>query len=274
MGKRSNKERINDDATTTQAPRFRTVATLFYIQRQDRTAAEGAFEAVADLNGTHACRGAGKNQVARAEGHIARDVGNKRVDGENHLRRVALLHGLPVARKGEIEVVNRAAQFLETDKGAEHGTAVKAFRHQPGEAGGLGLPLQVAGGEIDAESHGVVVLMGKARLDAFAQPVYAHHHFRFMLEVVGKIGVEQRQLLGVEGAVGLKEESRLGGHRGLHLTGMGGIVANNTQYLHDVAALVVIMVVDDVDAARMGGIETVDRLEALGIAQRVKTNIQ
>ena len=91
---------------------------------------------------------------------------------------------------------------------------------------------------------------------------------------MGKIGVEQRQLLGVEGAVGLKEESRLGGHRGLHLTGMGGIVANNTQYLHDVAALVVIMVVDDVDAARMGGIETVDRLEALGIAQRVKTNIQ
>ena len=88
MGKRSNKERINDDATTTQAPRFRTVATLFYIQRQDRTAAEGAFEAVADLNGTHACRGAGKNQVARLERNTLADVRNNPGNGKDEVLRV------------------------------------------------------------------------------------------------------------------------------------------------------------------------------------------
>lgn len=195
-------------------------------------ALEESVKMVADGYGAYARGCAGEDEVAGTQGDEAREVGDKLVNVENHVGGVALLHKAAVEQEGEVEVADGLAEFLQGYERTDDGTPIKAFGKEPGHTRGFGLPLEVAGGEVDAESCGTIVFAGKAGLDALAEAVDADNHFDFVLDVGGEIGVEERQLFGVERAVGLFEKDGFGGDGGVHLAGMGGIVAYNAEDFH------------------------------------------
>ena len=65
--------------------------------------------------------------------------------------------------------------------------------------------LQVAGREVDAQAHLVVVAVGKAWGDVLAQLVDAHHQLGFVVEPFGKVGDEEGLAALENGRVGLHE---------------------------------------------------------------------
>lgn len=66
--------------------------------------------------------------------------------------------------------------------------------------------LQVTGREVDAERHGVVVAMSKARGHGLAELADADHHFALIVDAAQVIGHEKRFLIPLEARVGLEED--------------------------------------------------------------------
>ena len=121
---------------------------------------------VIDMHGTYAQWSARIEQVPRLEGEEAADVGNQRIDGEEHVGCTSLLHGLAV----DVKVEGQCLYIAETLFGnpfADGRRAVKAFAEFPGLSLLPEPALPVACGKVNPHGHGIVVSVGEALGDGF-----------------------------------------------------------------------------------------------------------
>ena len=163
----------------------------FTVECEHLAVFEPAFQTVADVNRTNACRGAGIEQVARLQREELRDVGDDLINGVEHIRGTALLHGLAIDVEMEVQAqetrlfagrLRIRQQFLLGYPLADGGRAVESLADGPGLTCLRSFLLQVTGCEVDAYRQGVVVTVGKALGDVLTQPTDAYHHLRLVVD--------------------------------------------------------------------------------------------
>ena len=72
------------------------IVRLLAVELQHLELVDIPLQMVIDMHGTYAHWSARIEQVPRLEGEEAADVGNQRIDGEEHVGCTSLLHGLAV----------------------------------------------------------------------------------------------------------------------------------------------------------------------------------
>jgi hypothetical protein len=183
-------------------------------------------------------RRAGEKQVAHAQGHVARHDGDQPVDREKHVARAAALAHFAVDRQFEPQIPHVAAQLGEGDEGrSDRRRVVEGLRALPRQPPGDGLPLQVAGREVDAEPHLVVIAVGEAFGDGFADPVDPHHQFALVVHLVGEGGDVEGVVVAQQRRVGLEEPEGFGAlgresRRAVQLLGVGRVISSYADDFH------------------------------------------
>ena len=185
---------------------------------------------VVHVDGANADRGAGEEHVARLQCEEAADVADEFIHLIQHVARTPRLHRLPIDVEVELQILHFPLLFRKRlfanpvpppfreglGVGFQlfplpyRGTAVEGFGYLPGVTVVLQPTLQVAGGEVDAHGHGVVVAVSKALADVFAKPADAHHHFHFM--------IHPPQMLRQEEWLAVLQQCRLGFHEHYRLS--------------------------------------------------------
>ena len=144
---------------------------------------------------------------------------------------MALLRPFAVELHPESDVTN-ILQTLDTLEFSNHSRAIKSLGFLPWMAFGLALILQVASGEIDADSDGVNIGHCLVFTDIMARPANSQHQFCLVMNFVAELGIGERLTLRQQGRVGLHEKHRLGGQRIVQFLDVGQIVAPNANHLH------------------------------------------
>ena len=125
-----------------------------------------------------ACTGpapAGEEQVAHAQCHVLRHGGDEPVHREEQLPHVARLAALSVHVESEAEPCDVASRLREPDEPRREGyRVVERLRALPRQPFGGGLPLQVAGREVDAHPHFVVITVREPFGDGPSDAADAH----------------------------------------------------------------------------------------------------
>ena len=134
------------------------------------------------------------------------------------------------------------AEFLNIHPFSDGGRAIETLGDGPWASQFLGLPLHIAGCEIDAHGNGIVVAVGKTHGDILAQAADAHHQLGLIVDAAHEVGNEKRFAVFQQGRVGLGKDDGLGSlslclfrekHDVVELRGMFGIVHANGKDLHD-----------------------------------------
>ena len=160
-------------------------------------------------------------------------MGYQLVHGKNHIACIALLHHFAVTGEREIKIVDRATKLFQRHERTDYSAPVKTLGHQPGQPSSLGVTLQVACREVDTQRHRIVISVSKLRLNTLPEPINSHNDLHLVLQVVGKVRVEQGQLFRIQRTVWFQKESGFFRHGGLHLARMRGIIAYDAQNLHN-----------------------------------------
>lgn len=133
---------------------------------------------------------AGEQYVADFEGVVAGHSGDEPVDVPMEPGAVPAHGGLAVAVQGEGVGGGGVVRFF--DPVAQGDRSVEAF----GDVDGLALSgeavVEVLGGEVDGGSQCIVVFVGEACVDVFAQSADAYGQFGFGGDAAGKFGQEER----------------------------------------------------------------------------------
>ena len=134
-----------------------------------------------------------------------------------------------------------AAQLLQRyELGREGRRAVECLAALPRQPFGDGLPLQVAGREVDAQSHLVVIAVRETFGDALAYAVDAYDQLAFVVHLLREGGDVERVVVAQQRRVGLEEPGRLRRARraaadlAVELLGVCGVVACYADDFHGV----------------------------------------
>ena len=161
---------------------------------------------------------AGEQYVADFEGVVAGHSGDEPVDVPMEPGAVPAHGGLAVAVQGEGVGGGGVVRFF--DPVAQGDRSVEAFGDVDGLALGRQAVVEVLGGEVDGGSQCIVVFVGEACVDVFAQSADAYGQFGFGGDAAGKFGQEER-IAFVQGAgIGFEEDGGLRG-RGGSVLGIG-----------------------------------------------------
>ena len=185
---------------------------LPYIEIQQFPFPQVALQMLADADGTYARRRAGEQQVAHLQCHEAADVDYDVIHTEQHVGRTATLHRSSVDVEVEVQALHVFSRIGQGDEVAYGGGVVETLAQFPRVTLVAKTPLQVAGGEVDAHGHGVVVTGGEAWRDVFAQAADTHHDLSFVVHLLREVGQEERFAVLQNGGVGLQEDDRLTAH--------------------------------------------------------------
>ena len=95
-----------------QIPSFREGQRVgsFHVKLQHLALFEPTFEMVVDVDGAHAYGRSRIENVARLQGEPLRDIGNQFIHPIEHIARTALLNGLAIDVKMEMNGLNLAVQ--------------------------------------------------------------------------------------------------------------------------------------------------------------------
>ncbi len=167
---------------------------------------------IARFDRSDADRGPRKDQVSDAQGEKLRKVGDDPVHGEDHLRRIAALSDLVIERHFEVEVLYVSAQLCQRNElGGEGGRVVEGLADLPWQSFGDAPALEVAGREIDSESHFTVTAGGELFVEEFGHAVDADDQLRFVVQIFAERGNVKRLVVTQQGRIGFqKEDGRFG----------------------------------------------------------------
>ncbi|EEF93376.1 Tat pathway signal sequence domain protein, partial [Catenibacterium mitsuokai DSM 15897] len=187
--------------------------------------------AVAGLQRGDAGRGAHEDQVAGAQRVQLRELVQDVGDVPDQVVERALLAQFSVDFQAELARAQRADVGGRHDRADRRGV-VEGLAGVPGQALGLGLGLQVAAGQVEADGVAVDQRLRILRRERAGRGVAAqrHHQFDLVVQVAGA-GRVGHGLAGVERIGGLEEERRTAaiggrGRRGrAHFAGVVGEVA-------------------------------------------------
>lgn len=214
------------------------VRRLSDIEAEQFVPLECGAELVARADGTYTGRGAREEQVAHAQGHVLRHAGDEPVHCEKHLGGVARLAAFAVHVEGEPKALHVAAQVGESEELRGQGRrVVEGFGPLPRKPFGDGLSLQVAGREVDADPHLVVVAVCETLGNGLPDTVDPHDEFTLVVYLLRETRDVEGVVVAQHGRVGLEEPDRFGPHLGqpcrvVQLLGMGPVVASDTDDLH------------------------------------------
>ena len=191
------------------------------------------------MHGTYAGGGARVAQVADFQRDVLRNVVDDPVDAEKHSGGVAPLPDLAVYGQFEVKPLHVAAQLRERDEFGRQGRrVVEALGTLPGEPSGDRLALEVAGREVDAQSHFVVVTMRETLFDALAYPVDPHDQFAFVVHLLRERGdvkwvvIAQQRRIGLQKKYRFRRKSVGSACRIMQLLHMFGVITSYANYLH------------------------------------------
>ena len=90
-----------------------------------------------------------------------------------------------------------------------HRRAVESLTYFPGLSLSSELSLQVACGEVDTHSEGIIIAVGKLSRDALSQSAYSHHEFCLIVHLFTPVGHEEGFSILQKCGVSLGEDNRL-----------------------------------------------------------------
>src|SRR3712207_1974924 len=128
-----------------------------------------------------------KQQVTDFQRYKMADISNQVIDFEKHIRRASALYLLPVY--GQVKIQRSDIPITRhRHKRPDSRRRIEPLAKFPRMPRFTKLTLKVARSKVDSYRQSVIVSVRKTRRDVFAQPVDAHHQFRFVMNLFGKIG--------------------------------------------------------------------------------------
>ena len=156
------------------------------------------------MNFSDPLRRAREDAVAFIQGDETGNMGNDLIEAENHITAMALLPPLTVEfhAKGDVIRMFQRTDFLEF---TYRRRIVKGLGYLPRMAFGLALALQVAGSEVDAYGHCIIITVGEAHGDVLTQPTDTHHHLRLVVDTAEMVRDKEGFALIKDGGICLGE---------------------------------------------------------------------
>ena len=163
---------------------------------------------VALLNSADSSGCAGEDEVAGLEQVELTGVGDDLIDGVDHVARPAHLACLTIELHLEVQVLHILSRHFGKTKPpmSAIGCAVETFGNLPRQSFLRQLTLDVACREVDTERYFVVVAVGKAFGNGFAETIDAYYQLGLVFYLFAPVGHEERPVGAGEGRVGFEEQ--------------------------------------------------------------------